>query len=80
MKWGEVYALVATVCGWRWAEIDELTLSALQELLDYWSRHPPAHLVLASAFGVRPAARRATSGFAELAALAPKGTLRVGGG
>ncbi len=79
MNWGDLYALVATACGYTWPEIDAMTLSALRELLDYWSRHPPAHLLLAAALGWRPKPKAARAGFADLAALAPGGVLVAGG-
>ena len=75
MNWADLYALVATSCGYTWAEIDAMHLSALRELLDYWSRHPPAHLILASVFRVTPKPKPARATFADLAALAPNGVL-----
>lgn len=77
MNWPDLYGLVATGAGYTWPEIDAMSLSALRELLDYWSRHPPAHLLLAAAlrFAPRPRPDRAT--FADLAALAPGGVLTI---
>jgi hypothetical protein len=75
VNWPDLYALVATACGYTWAEIDAMSLSALRELLDYWSRHPPAHLLLAAALRVTPKPKPARAAFADLAALAPDGTL-----
>ena len=78
MNWADLYALVATGCGYTWAEIDAMSLPALRELLAYWSRHPPAHLILASVFRVTPKPKSARAGFADLAALAPSGVLSIG--
>jgi len=78
VNWADLYALVATSCGYTWAEIDAMSLSALRELLAYWSRHPPAHLILAGVFRVTPKPKSTRAGFADLAALAPSGVLSVG--
>lgn len=75
MNWADLYALVATACGYTWPEIDAMSLSALRDLLAYWSRHPPAHLLLAAALRVSPKPRPDRAGFADLAALAPGGVL-----
>lgn len=78
MNWADLYALVATGCGYTWAEIDAMSLSALRELLAYWSRHPPAHLLLAAVLRFTPKPKPARAGFADLAALAPSGVLSIG--
>ncbi|HEV2162223.1 MAG TPA: hypothetical protein VGR52_08340 [Stellaceae bacterium] len=75
MNWADLYALVATGCGYTWPEIDAMSLSALRDLLAYWSRHPPAHLLLAAALRVTPRPRPDRATFADLAALAPNGVL-----
>lgn len=75
MNWADLYALVATACGYTWPEIDAMSLSALRDLLAYWSRHPPAHLLLAAALRVTPRPKPARATFADLAALAPGGVL-----
>ncbi len=77
MNWAALYALVATGCGYTWAEIDAMSLSALRELLDYWSRHPPAHLLLAAALRFKPRPKSERAAFADLAALAPSGVLSL---
>ena len=77
MNWADLYALVATGCGYTWAEIDAMHLSAVRELLAYWSRHPPAHLILASVLHVKPKPESERAAFADLAALAPGGVLSV---
>lgn len=78
MNWPDLYGLVATGAGYTWPEIDAMSLSALRELLDYWSRHPPAHLILASVLRVTPKPKPARAAFADLAALAPGGVLSSG--
>lgn len=35
-----------TVTGWRWSDIDEMTLPQVQALLDYWAESPPIHILL----------------------------------
>ncbi len=77
MSWPDLYALVATGCGYTWAEIDAMSLSALRELLDYWSRQPPAHLLLAAALRFTPKPKPARASFADLAVLAPCGVLSL---
>ncbi len=75
MNWADLYALVATSCGYTWPEIDAMSLSALHDLLAYWSHHPPAHLLLAAALRFTPKPKSDRAGFADLAALAPGGLL-----
>ena len=75
MNWADLYALVATGCGYTWPEIDAMSLSALRDLLAYWSRHPPAHLLLAAALRFAPRPKPERAAFADLAALAPNGVL-----
>jgi hypothetical protein len=75
VNWPDLYGLVATGAGYTWPEIDAMHLSALRELLDYWSRHPPAHLILAGVLRVAPKPKTARAAFADLAALAPGGVL-----
>lgn len=75
MNWPDLYALVAISCGYTSAEIDAMHLSALRELLAYWSRHPPAHLLLATALKITPRPKPVRATFADLMALAPGGVL-----
>lgn len=77
MNWADLYALVATGCGYTWAEIDAMSLSAVRELLDYWLRHPPAHLLLAAALHFKPTPKPSRAAFADLVRLAPGGVLSV---
>ena len=73
----------ATVTGWTYLEIDQLTLWDISELFDYWQDYPPIH-VLVSAYlmgdrgSVRKDPKRQHSDFAELSravALAGGGVL-----
>jgi hypothetical protein len=54
-----------------------MTLSQVTELLDYWRQHPPLHLLLPAALGMREK-QAATEDIAALMALAPDGVLRGG--
>lgn len=78
MNWADLYALIATACGYTWPEIDAMRLSAVRDLLAYWSRHPPAHLLLAAALRFQPKPKSDRAAFADLAALAPGGVLSNG--
>ncbi len=52
--------------------IDSMTLLEVEELFDYWTRHPPAHIAIAAALRIgnrRPAAPHDVQ--AALAALGP---------
>ncbi|HWE72502.1 MAG TPA: hypothetical protein VG328_05025 [Stellaceae bacterium] len=54
-----------------------MTLPQVTELLDYWRKHPPAHLLLAASLGLHETRER-DEDFAALMALAPDGVLRGG--
>lgn len=41
---------MATSTGWTFAEIDQLTLWDVNELMEYWADHPPAHVILAARY------------------------------
>jgi hypothetical protein len=46
---GWLYPHIATSSGgWTYAEIDQLTLWDVNELMEYWADHPPAHIILAA--------------------------------
>jgi hypothetical protein len=55
-----------------------MTLLEVEELLDYWRRHPPLHLLIAAALGTHKKPETAQD-FAALAALAPDGMLAAKG-
>ncbi len=50
--WREIYGLLATVCGYSYPIIDEMTLFQIEELTSYWAQHPPLHLLVAAYLGV----------------------------
>jgi hypothetical protein len=65
--WGAIYAAIATATGWRFADIDELSLDDLADLWLYWQDYPPPHVTLMAALGVHKAsARRASAGARSL--------------
>lgn len=55
-----------------------MTLIEVRELLDYWHRHPPLHLLIGAALRGRDAAKPSQD-FAALMALAPNGFLAAKG-
>jgi hypothetical protein len=52
MRWSDIYGLLATACGYSYPIIDEMTLFDAEELVSYWTDHPPVHLLLAAFMGV----------------------------
>lgn|GEM_PF-2600085 len=38
--------------GWRWEEVEELTIPRLRALRDYFEEFPPVHVTLASLAGL----------------------------
>jgi hypothetical protein len=56
-----------------------MTLIEVQELLDYWRKHPPVHLLVAAALGCGGGSRQTDQDFGALAALAPDGILAAKG-
>lgn len=42
-----MYGHIATSTGWTFSEIDQLTLWDVNDLMEYWAEHPPAHVILA---------------------------------
>jgi hypothetical protein len=54
-----------------------MTLPQVTELLAYWRKHPPMHLLLAASLGIHEK-HAAHEDFAALMALAPDGVLRGG--
>ena len=55
-----------------------MTLTEVQELLAYWRKHPPLHLLIGAALGASAGAKQRED-FAALAALAPDGILAAKG-
>ena len=39
---------MATSTGWTFSEVENLTLWDVNDLMEYWSEHPPAHIILAA--------------------------------
>lgn len=58
-----------------------MTLHEYAELVEYWTDHPPSHLIDAARIGHRPRERRpppsAPAGIAGLLQMAPGGVCRV---
>jgi hypothetical protein len=82
--WGGIYATVATATGWRFADIDALSLDDLADLWAYWQDHPPLHVSAAAllrAWGgkatPRPPAPRAASSEGDPRAGAMEGIAAV---
>ncbi|MCL2658775.1 MAG: hypothetical protein FWD62_15470 [Betaproteobacteria bacterium] len=48
-----MYAHVITVTGWRWSDLDAMTLPQVQALLNYWRESPPIHVLLKHFMGVK---------------------------
>jgi hypothetical protein len=45
---------VVASTGWTWDYVrDELDIPRLTALTEYWQQHPPLHLVVAAALGVK---------------------------
>lgn len=42
--WGALYAAIATATGWRFGDIDALSIDDIADLLLYWRDHPPVHI------------------------------------
>ncbi len=52
--------MLATVCGYGFAEIDAMTMDQFEALCDYWRDHPPLHLLAGAYFGIgKPSPRPA---------------------
>jgi hypothetical protein len=48
-----IYGVLATGCGYRYRDIDEMTLLDFMELCSYWEKSPPVHIMVAAYLGVR---------------------------
>jgi hypothetical protein len=62
--------MIGTVTGYRWPDIDDLSLDAVAELLMYWREHPPVHVQLGALMrglsGKKPAPTNSLSADGEL--------------
>src|SRR5262249_45123402 len=52
--WPRLFGHIITATGWTKREVEALTLREANELLEYWSEHPPTHVLLAATMRVRP--------------------------
>lgn len=52
--WPYLYGHIITSTGWKRRDVEALTLREANELLEYWSEHPPAHVLLAGMTRARP--------------------------
>ena len=48
-----MYGLIATAAGYSYPAIDDMELPDAIELFNYWSEHPPVHLMVAAYLGVK---------------------------
>ena len=60
--WPHLFGYIATSTGWTIPEIELLTLRQANELLEYWSEHPPQHVLLAAMMRARPLRKNRGSG------------------
>ena len=52
--WPYLFGHIITGTGWTRREVGALTLLEANELLEYWSKHPPTHVLLAALMRTRP--------------------------
>lgn len=52
--WPYLFGYIITTTSWTRREVEALTLREANELLEYWSEHPPAHVLLAAMLRARP--------------------------
>jgi hypothetical protein len=65
-----------TSTGWTLREAESLTLREANDLLDYWSTHPPAHLLLRALLQAKPL-RKAGEDLASAVAAAGGGVKKM---
>lgn len=47
-----------TITGWSWEYIDEyMTLPRLHAMTEYWTQHPPVHILLGALLGIKSSTR-----------------------
>ncbi len=56
-----MYGALATACGYTFPEIDAMTMSEANMLMDYWREFPPAHILLRARWMPRETPRRGDS-------------------
>ncbi|MBV9075643.1 MAG: hypothetical protein JOZ10_18625 [Acidobacteria bacterium] len=52
--WPRLFGHIITATGWTAREVESLSLGQANELLEYWSEHPPTHVLLAAMMRARP--------------------------
>jgi hypothetical protein len=52
--WPNLFGHIISATGWTRREVEALTLHEANELLEYWSTHPPTHVLLAAFMKARP--------------------------
>ena len=52
--WPRLFGHIITATSWTRREVESLTLREANEMLEYWSEHPPAHVLLAAMMRSRP--------------------------
>jgi hypothetical protein len=52
--WPWLFGYIVTATGWSLREVEALTLREANDLLAYWSEHPPAHVLLGALVQARP--------------------------
>jgi hypothetical protein len=58
--WPRLFGHIITSTGWMLREVESLTLVEANELLEYWSEHPPAHVLLAAMIRARPLRKKSS--------------------
>jgi hypothetical protein len=51
-EFAAIYGVLATGCGYRYRDIDEMTLLDFEESCSYWQKQPPVHLMVAAYLGI----------------------------
>jgi hypothetical protein len=47
-----MYGHIITVTGWKYSDVDALTLWQVHELIEYWNEYPPVHILVGAYLGV----------------------------
>jgi hypothetical protein len=51
----EVYGRLATDCGYLPSAIDAMTLDDVEEIFEFWKKHPPMRVLAEAYLGYKPA-------------------------
>ena len=46
LSWGEIYGLIVTATGWTISHLEATPFPDTLDLMDYWGKYPPAHVLL----------------------------------